>query len=204
MFVRHGLRADNCRQPVTPIDWLDRRILNSFGGGKHDNAQAFGFGDRDPVPRTDIGRFLSPCGHLEGSDGGLRAQAVCNGDEADASAGGERPCRRAVSGRADAQDGAGGQQEREGSAKVEPARRQAGPCRRPGSAGQSLLPKEGNESPDVIKAYMWYEVAAAQGNPEAQKEVATITKELSPQQLAEAQAKAQQCKSSNYEKCDGD
>ncbi len=70
--------------------------------------------------------------------------------------------------------------------------------------GSLYYTKEGNESPDVIKAYMWYEVAAAQGNPEAQKEVATITKELSPQQLAEAQAKAQQCKSSNYEKCDGD
>ncbi len=70
--------------------------------------------------------------------------------------------------------------------------------------GSLYYTKEGNESPDVIKAYMWYEVAAAQGNPEAKKEVATITKELSPQQLAEAQAKAQQCKSSNYEKCDGD
>lgn len=70
--------------------------------------------------------------------------------------------------------------------------------------GSLYYKKEGNESPEVIKAYMWYEAAAAQGNAEAQKEVATITKELSPQQLAEAQAKAQQCKSSNYEKCDGD
>jgi uncharacterized protein len=70
--------------------------------------------------------------------------------------------------------------------------------------GSLYYTKEGNESPDVIKAYMWYEVAAAQGNPEAQKEVATITKELTPQQLADAQAKTQQCKASNYEKCDGD
>ena len=70
--------------------------------------------------------------------------------------------------------------------------------------GSLYYAKEGSESPDVVKAYMWYEVAAAQGNPEAQKEVATIGKELTPQQLADAQAKAQQCRSSNYEKCDGD
>ena len=70
--------------------------------------------------------------------------------------------------------------------------------------GSLYYTKEGSESPDVLKAYMWYEVAAAQGNPEAQKEVATIGKELSPQQLSDAQAKAQQCRSSNYEKCDGD
>jgi TPR repeat protein len=70
--------------------------------------------------------------------------------------------------------------------------------------GSLYYTKEGSESPDVLKAYMWYEVAAAQGNPEAQKEVATIGKELTPQQLADAQAKAQQCRSSNYEKCDGD
>jgi TPR repeat protein len=70
--------------------------------------------------------------------------------------------------------------------------------------GSLYYKQEGSESPDVVKAYIWYEVAAAQGNAEAQKEVATITKELTPQQLADAQAKAQQCKSSNYEKCDGD
>ena len=67
--------------------------------------------------------------------------------------------------------------------------------------GSLYYAKEGSESPELVKAYMWYEVAAAQGNPEAQKEVATIGKEVTPQQLADAQAK---CKASNYEKCDGD
>jgi uncharacterized protein len=70
--------------------------------------------------------------------------------------------------------------------------------------GSLYYAKEGSESPELVKAYMWYEVAAAQGDSEAKKEVATIGKELTPQQLADAQAKAQQCKASNYEKCDGD
>jgi uncharacterized protein len=68
--------------------------------------------------------------------------------------------------------------------------------------GSLYYTKEGSESPELVKAYMWYEVAAAEGNAEAKKEVATIGKELTPEQLADAQARAQQCKSSNYEKCD--
>ncbi|WP_312017500.1 tetratricopeptide repeat protein [Bradyrhizobium sp. AUGA SZCCT0431] len=60
----------------------------------------------------------------------------------------------------------------------------------------------GEESPDTVRAYMWYEVAAAQGNAEAKKDLALLTKELTPQQVTEAREKAQKCKSSSYEQCD--
>jgi uncharacterized protein len=58
---------------------------------------------------------------------------------------------------------------------------------------------EGGESPDIVRAYMWYEVA---GGPEAQKELASISKEMTPQQIADAHAQAQKCKSSKFEQCE--
>ena len=58
---------------------------------------------------------------------------------------------------------------------------------------------EGGESPDVVKAYAWYEVA---GGPEAQKELASLSKEMTPQQLSAARAQAEKCKSSKLEQCD--
>lgn len=61
---------------------------------------------------------------------------------------------------------------------------------------------EGSESDDISRAYMWYDIAATQGNAEAKKELASVSKELSPQQIAEARTKAQKCASSNYQECD--
>jgi hypothetical protein len=42
----------------------------------------------------------------------------------------------------------------------------------------------------------------AQGNAEAKKDLASLAKELTPQQVAEAREKAQKCKSSSYAQCD--
>jgi hypothetical protein len=61
---------------------------------------------------------------------------------------------------------------------------------------------EGSESDDIARAYMWYDVAATQGNADARKELAAITSQLNPQQIAEARAKAQKCAASGYELCD--
>lgn len=61
---------------------------------------------------------------------------------------------------------------------------------------------EGQESPDVVRAYAWYEVSAKEGSAEAKKELVSLEKEMTPQQLAEAREKARKCESSKLELCD--
>lgn len=61
---------------------------------------------------------------------------------------------------------------------------------------------EGGETDDIARAYMWYDIAATQGNADARKELAAVSSELNPQQIAEARAKAQKCTSSSYQSCD--
>jgi uncharacterized protein len=68
--------------------------------------------------------------------------------------------------------------------------------------GSLYYKQSGQESPDVLRAYIWYEASAAQRNSEAQKDLASLTKEMTPQQVAEARDKAQKCKSSGYDKCE--
>jgi TPR repeat protein len=68
--------------------------------------------------------------------------------------------------------------------------------------GSLYYKTSGEESPDVVRAYMWYEAAAEQGNAEAKKDLASLAKELTPQQITEGREKAQKCKSSGYEQCD--
>ena len=68
--------------------------------------------------------------------------------------------------------------------------------------GSLYAKADGGESADVARAYMWYEVAAEQGNAEAKKELAVISKELTPQQISEARAMAEKCKASKFEQCD--
>jgi TPR repeat protein len=68
--------------------------------------------------------------------------------------------------------------------------------------GSLYYKQSGEESPDVLRAYIWYEASAAQGNPEAKKDLASLTKEMTPQQVAEARDKAQKCKSSGYDQCE--
>ena len=69
-------------------------------------------------------------------------------------------------------------------------------------AGSLYYKSDSGESPDVVRAYMWYEASADQGSSEAKKEIAAITKEMTPAQLADAREKAQKCKASKYEQCD--
>jgi TPR repeat protein len=68
--------------------------------------------------------------------------------------------------------------------------------------GSIYAKADGGESADVSRAYMWYEVAAERGNAEAKKELAVISKELTPQQISEARAQAEKCKASKFEQCD--
>lgn len=65
--------------------------------------------------------------------------------------------------------------------------------------GSLYYKAEGGESPDVVRAYTWYELA---GGPEAQKELASLSKEMTPQQISEARVQAEKCKSSKLEQCD--
>ena len=68
--------------------------------------------------------------------------------------------------------------------------------------GSLYYKQSGQESPDILRAYIWYEASAAQGNAEAKKDLASLTKEMTPEQVAEARDKAQKCKSSGYDKCE--
>ena len=68
--------------------------------------------------------------------------------------------------------------------------------------GSLYYKAEGGESPDVVRAYMWYEVSSEQGSSEAKSEITAVAKDMTPQQLAEAREKAQKCKASKYEQCD--
>jgi uncharacterized protein len=68
--------------------------------------------------------------------------------------------------------------------------------------GSLYAKADGGESADVPRAYMWYEVAAEQGNAEAKKELAVISKELTPQQISDARAQAEKCKASKFEQCE--
>jgi uncharacterized protein len=68
--------------------------------------------------------------------------------------------------------------------------------------GSLYYKQSGQESPDILRAYIWYEASAAQGNAEAKKDLASLTKEMTPEQVAEARDKAQKCKSSGYDQCE--
>ena len=68
--------------------------------------------------------------------------------------------------------------------------------------GSLYYKAEGGESPDVVRAYVWYDASAEQGSAEAKKEIASVAKDMTPQQLAEARDKAQKCKASKFEQCD--
>jgi TPR repeat protein len=68
--------------------------------------------------------------------------------------------------------------------------------------GSLYYKAEGGESPDVVRAYVWYDVSAGQGSTEAKTELATLTKDMTPQQIAEAREKAEKCKASKFEQCD--
>jgi TPR repeat protein len=55
---------------------------------------------------------------------------------------------------------------------------------------------------DLVRAHMWFNIVAAKGDTEAAKMRDTVLKRMTPQQIAEAQAMALKCATSNYKQCD--
>ena len=55
---------------------------------------------------------------------------------------------------------------------------------------------------DYVRAHMWYNVAAAQGNTAAAKLRDDFSTLMTPQQIAEGQAMARKCEASKYKDCD--
>lgn len=55
---------------------------------------------------------------------------------------------------------------------------------------------------DDVTAYVWFSVAAANGNEEATVETRSVIERLTSAQLAEAQQKSKRCMASGYEDCE--
>ena len=55
---------------------------------------------------------------------------------------------------------------------------------------------------NFVRAHMWLNIATAQGSPDAARMRDVILKDMTAQQLAEAQAMALKCATSNYKQCD--
>jgi TPR repeat protein len=57
-------------------------------------------------------------------------------------------------------------------------------------------------SEDIIRAHVWFNIAATLGNGDAAKMRDAVSKQMNPQQIAEAQAIALKCAVSNYKRCE--
>jgi TPR repeat protein len=55
---------------------------------------------------------------------------------------------------------------------------------------------------DFGRAHMWLNIAATQGSPDAARMRDVVSKNMTAQQLTEAQAMALKCATSNYKQCD--
>src|SRR4029453_6467100 len=55
---------------------------------------------------------------------------------------------------------------------------------------------------NLVSANMWLKIAAAQSTPDAARMRDIVSKDLTAQQLTEAQAMALKCATSNYKQCD--
>ena len=55
---------------------------------------------------------------------------------------------------------------------------------------------------DYVRAHMWWNLAAAQGNANAVKNRDIVAKKMSTQQIVEAQKLARECQARNYKNCD--
>ena len=54
----------------------------------------------------------------------------------------------------------------------------------------------------TVRAYQWFKLAAALGNADASKNRDISAKQLTQQQLAEAEKMAQECHQRNFKGCD--
>ena len=55
---------------------------------------------------------------------------------------------------------------------------------------------------DYGRAAMWFILASASGHPKAKKQLATVSEELTPAQIATAQRLAQTCIKREYKGCE--
>jgi TPR repeat protein len=66
-----------------------------------------------------------------------------------------------------------------------------------------LLYEHGNGVPqDFVRAHMWFNLAAARGDAKAVKRRDDLSKVMNKEQIAEAQAMAKRCASTNFMQCD--
>ena len=61
---------------------------------------------------------------------------------------------------------------------------------------------EGGELADVVSAYIWYEASAKEGNAEAKKELVSLEKGMSPQQLPNAPRQGAKVRDVQIRACD--
>ena len=54
---------------------------------------------------------------------------------------------------------------------------------------------------DIVIAYMWFYVAAENGNPRSKGNINVLAKEMKPKQIAKAQELARECVEKNYKDC---
>ena len=55
---------------------------------------------------------------------------------------------------------------------------------------------------DYMRAHIWFNLAAVTGNADAVKNRDSIAKQMTPQQIAEAQKLARECQARNFKNCD--
>jgi hypothetical protein len=55
---------------------------------------------------------------------------------------------------------------------------------------------------DIVIAYMWFYVAAKNGNPRSKGNINVLAKEMKPKQIAKAEKLARECVEKNYKDCD--
>ena len=54
---------------------------------------------------------------------------------------------------------------------------------------------------DNVQAHMWFYLAANKGNSNAEKWRISISRKMTPAQIAQAQQMAQECEERNYKNC---
>jgi TPR repeat protein len=59
----------------------------------------------------------------------------------------------------------------------------------------------GDATRNSVRAFMWYEIAASQGDLEAAADRDVVARDMTAEQLAEARIKAQECLASHYKRC---
>jgi TPR repeat protein len=72
------------------------------------------------------------------------------------------------------------------------------------NSAQKLLAKiyhKGDTTRNSVRAYMWYDIAASQGDADAEAERELVARNMSAQQIEDARAMAQRCLSSHYARC---